>query len=85
MGFEVNWVPLSVRIVMGMYVCFRNMSVRASTTVLAVTLRMGVANRYFVKTSIAVLMCVYPPAGVKGPTRSTWSMSPGNAVWLESL
>ena len=78
--FEVNCDPSSVIITFGMYVCFKKICVRTSATVCAVTLLIGVAKRYFVKTSIAVITWVNPFDGAKGPMKSIWSISPGRLV-----
>ena len=75
--FEVNAVPISERIVLGMYVDFMNMLNNCCATFGALAFLNGVANKYFVNVSFAVSMWLKPPESGNRPTRSICSISPG--------
>ena len=73
----VNTVPLSVKMCFGTYACFMKIDKSALTTDSVSGLHIGTANKYRVKTSTAVRMCVNPFDAGKGPFKSISNMSSG--------
>ena len=74
---DVNTDPLSVNSVVGRYECLVIISINTFAVDVAVASISGYANRYREKTSMAVMMQLYPPLGGKLGRRSICIASSG--------